>query len=92
MRIEKDISRPPHVEIIVNGQPIRAFPGESVAAALFASGIYHLRSSCRLGDARGMYCLMGSCQECVVVIDGRRVESCRERVREGMIIEIEDGK
>ena len=67
-----------------DGQPIRAFEGESVACALFAAGIRALRASPRTETPRGMFCLMGSCQECVVWVDGRRVAACQEPVREGL--------
>ena len=69
-----------------DGRRIRAFEGESVACALFASGIRTLRNSPRTERARGMFCLMGSCQECVVWVDGRRVAACQEPVREGLDI------
>ncbi len=36
-----------------------------------------------------MFCLMGVCQECVVRVDGRTVNSCMEPVRTGMIVELE---
>ena len=71
------------------GRAIRAFDGETVACALFAAGVRTLRSSPRDGTARGMFCLMGSCQECVVVVDGRRTTACQEPVREGM--DVRDG-
>jgi predicted molibdopterin-dependent oxidoreductase YjgC len=67
-----------------DGQPICAFEGESVACALFAAGIRTLRTSPRNETPRGMFCLMGSCQECVVWVDGRRVAACQEPVREGL--------
>lgn len=78
------------------GRPIRfrfgerwvdAFEGETVATALWAAGIRHLRSSPRLGGARGAFCLMGVCQECVVVIDGHRRPSCASFVAEGLVVE-----
>ena len=67
-----------------DGHAIRAFEGESVACALFAAGIRTLRRSPRNDGARGMFCLMGSCQECVVWADGWRVAACQEPVREGL--------
>jgi predicted molibdopterin-dependent oxidoreductase YjgC len=72
-----------------DGQRIRAFEGESVACALFAAGIRTLRQSPRTEMPRGLFCLMGSCQECVVWVDGRRVAACQEPVREGL--EVRDG-
>jgi len=70
-----------------DGQPVSARVGESVAAALFASGMKTLRTSPRECAPRGMFCLMGSCQECLVMVDGRRVLACRSVVADGMRVE-----
>lgn len=65
-------------------RPLQAFAGESLAGALQASGIRHLRDSPRAGAPRGLFCAMGVCQECVVMVDGRTVAACQEPVRAGM--------
>ena len=75
------------VRFLFDGRPVRARQGESVAAALFASGTKTLRASPRNGAPRGMFCLMGSCQECLVVVDGCRALACRTTVIEGMRVE-----
>jgi len=72
------------VEFFFDGKPLRAYAGESVACALFAAGVRALRRSPRASSVRGMFCLMGSCQECVVEADGRRVLACQEPVRAGL--------
>jgi D-hydroxyproline dehydrogenase subunit gamma len=72
------------ISFLFEGRRVDAFEGESVACALFAAGFRTLRSSPREGTPRGMFCLMGSCQECVVRVDGRRTTACQEPVREGM--------
>lgn len=64
------------LRIFVNGRPIEAMAGQSVAAALWASGIRTLRRSPREGAPRGAFCMMGVCQECLVAIDGDTVQSC----------------
>ena len=71
---------------LVDGQPLSAFEGESVAAALLAAGVLYLRSSSRLGQPRGVFCAMGVCQECVVEVDGRTVPACLTPIRDGMEI------
>ena len=85
--------RGPTVEFFFDGNTVRAYAGESVACALFAAGIRSLRRSPRTGSGRGMFCLMGSCQECVVVADGRRLLACQEPVRAGLDVRsaAEDG-
>ena len=74
--------RPAHLS--VDGEPIEAHAGESLAAALAAAGVRHLCDNPERGDPRGMFCLMGVCQECVVRLDGRVVVACMEPVRDGM--------
>jgi len=72
------------IEFHFDGRAVSAHEGESVACALFAAGIRTLRLSPRTELARGMFCLMGSCQECVVWVDGRRVAACQEPARAGL--------
>jgi predicted molibdopterin-dependent oxidoreductase YjgC len=88
IRIEGSVDRGSAVEVMVDGRAVEAFLGESVAAALYAAGVRELRKSPTAGAPRGMFCLMGVCQECVVRIDGRLVPACQEPVRAGMTIEL----
>ena len=74
------------VTLLVDGQPIRANSGIMLAAALLAAGIRTLRRSPREGGARGAFCYMGACQECLVTVDGARQQACRVTVRDGMRI------
>lgn len=75
------------IQFFFDGEPIAAYEGESVAMALWAAGKHALRTSPKRGDVRGVFCGMGVCQECVVLIEGRRRESCLTIVREGLSIE-----
>lgn len=86
-RKTKGVTRPDAVEIRVDGHPVSAIPGESVATALFAAGITTFRTSPRTHSPRAAFCLMGSCQECVVWIDGRRRLACQYPVRAGTTIQ-----
>ena len=71
----------------MNGESIEAFAGESVAAALMAAGRRELRRS-PSGDApRGAFCFMGSCQECLVWVGGRKLASCQVPVGPGLVVE-----
>ncbi len=83
-RIGAAVDRGAAVRFTFDGVSVTAYAGESVAAALFAAGIRDLRKSPRAGTPRGMFCLMGVCQECVVWIDGRHRPACQAAVREGL--------
>lgn len=60
-----------------DGREVRAPAGMSVAAALLAGGTARLRDAPADGAPRGAFCMMGVCQECVVLVDGVVVEACR---------------
>src|SRR5215813_11204116 len=74
------------VTIRLDGRIIVAHEGEMVAAALMAAGVYRLRSSPNAGTARGAFCLMGVCQECLVQIGGELRQSCMVPVVAGLEI------
>ena len=91
-RIEGAVERGPEIEILVDRQRVRAFEGETVAAALLATGKRILRTTSRRGEPRGLYCGMGVCFECVMTIDGRpNMRTCQTPVRAGMQVETQIG-
>lgn len=58
--------------------------GDSVAAALLAAGVRTLRRGPE-DEARGLFCGIGVCFECLVTIDGRGGQrACLASIREGM--------
>ena len=57
------------VAIRFDGQRI-VVPAETVAAAVLANSPGHTRTSVVSGEARAPYCLMGTCFECLMEIDG----------------------
>jgi predicted molibdopterin-dependent oxidoreductase YjgC len=75
------------VTIAVDGRPVSAAEGTTVAAALVAAGVSRFRISVT-GAPRGPLCAMGICHECRVTIDGvRHRRSCLVEVAPGMRIE-----
>ena len=83
---------PGSLTLIVDGRPIPAHPGDSVAAALLAAGIVTTRTTAASGAARGPYCMMGACFDCLAVVDGRSgVQTCTTPVRDGMRVERQTG-
>jgi predicted molibdopterin-dependent oxidoreductase YjgC len=78
--------------VYFDGRPIAARAGDSVAAALLAGGIAVTRQTPVTGAARGPYCMMGACFDCLAVVDGRpSVQTCMTQVRDGMRVERQDG-
>lgn len=76
------------IRFTVDGRPASARSGDTVAAALLAEGVVAQRRSIVSGEARGPYCLMGVCFECLVSIDGvGNQQGCLVAVAEGMRVE-----
>ena len=81
------------VALTVDGKPVRARSGDTVAAALLSAGIEHCRTTPVTGAPRAPYCLMGVCFDCLVTIDGvGSRQACLIPVRDGMTVETQDGK
>ena len=78
------IRRTEKVQFTFDGVAIWGHAGESLAAALIRSGRLHLRDAPEDADPRGAFCLMGLCQECLVVLEGQKVESCRIELQSGI--------
>jgi len=81
------------VTITVDGVRVSAREGDSVTAALLASGLDFTRQTVVSGSARGPYCMMGVCFDCLVTIDGvGNRQGCMVPVREGMAVSRQTGK
>ena len=69
-RIEVGIDRGEQFQFFCDGEPVIAYSGESIAAALLAAGRRILRTTPR-GEGRGLFCGMGVCWDCAVTVDGK---------------------
>ena len=77
------------VTVFVNGQPLEARRGESLATALWANGILDLVGDGTADNPRGMFCGIGHCYACRVTLDGvEDVRSCLVPVRDGMRVNL----
>lgn len=80
------------VPIIIDGVAFTARAGDSVAAALLVSGRLACRTTPVTGAARGPFCMMGVCFDCLVTIDDRpNQQSCLITVAPGMRIATQRG-
>ena len=89
MRIEPEMQRGQAVTITVDGVPIRAYLGETIAGALLANGRRAWRRT-ETGEPRGLFCGMGICFDCTVTVNGvSNVRACVTPVADGMVVETE---
>lgn len=86
MRIDTNTQRGAAVTIRVDGRPVQAFLGETVAGALLASGQRAWRHSIQ-GEPRGLFCGMGICFDCAVTVNGvPHTRACLTPVSDGLEI------
>jgi predicted molibdopterin-dependent oxidoreductase YjgC len=84
------VERGTRITIKVNGEPVQAYAGESIAAALMASGRRAFRTDAS-GAPRGLFCGMGICFDCLVTVDGApNVRACMTEVRDGCNVELRE--
>src|SRR5438034_4299003 len=81
-------SRNETATIHVDGRPGECRAGDTVAAALVDAGELTCRVT-RQGDPRGIFCGMGVCHDCVMLVDGVPLRTCMTPVRDGMQVEVE---
>ena len=76
------------VMITVDGHSLQAERGRPLGAVLHQAIGPALRRDGRSGAARGLFCGMGVCFDCLVTVNGRQgVRACVTPVVEGMRIE-----
>jgi glycine/D-amino acid oxidase-like deaminating enzyme/bacterioferritin-associated ferredoxin len=72
------------IEFFVDGRSLGAEPGMTIAAAIDADG-QHGFSRGLQGEARGLFCGMGACHDCLVTVDGKISQrACMTTITAGM--------
>ena len=80
------------VTYFFNDNAEEAFVGQNVAAAILLNGNRILRSTRAAERPRGIFCGIGVCFDCLVVIDGiPNQRACLVEVGQGMRIETQIG-
>ncbi|MCG2774197.1 MAG: (2Fe-2S)-binding protein [Desulfobacterales bacterium] len=81
------------VTLLVDGEAITALEGEPIAAALLAVGRSVFRYTAKRREPRGVFCALGRCTDCVMVVDGRpNVRTCVTPARDGLVIQTQFGR
>jgi D-hydroxyproline dehydrogenase subunit gamma len=87
----KALARGPRVTIALDGRAVVAHAGETVATVLLAEGEPATRTTVG-GEPRGVFCGMGVCFDCLVVVDGvPNTRACMTYVAEGMDVRRQEG-
>ena len=81
-----------NIEFTFDGENISAITGQSVAAALLAANQRALRKTRFNNNERGVFCGIGVCFDCLVVIDGiTNQRACLIEAKPGMKVQTQVG-
>jgi len=76
------------VTFTFNGENFKGTEGQSIAAALMATGVRELRKTRFDEEPRLIFCGIGICFDCVVVVDGvANQRACLVEINDGAKIE-----
>lgn len=80
------------VRFLYDGRELEGCEGEPIAAALKAAGVMVHRYTKKEHKPRGIFCAIGRCTDCVMVVDGvPNVRTCITPLREGMDVKTQYG-
>ena len=97
MRIEEhpilDFHKDKKISFTFNGETLEGYEGETIAAALHASGVKVLGKSLFTHRPRGFYCAIGNCSSCQMTVDGvPNVKTCITELKAGMEVKVQTNK
>jgi sarcosine oxidase subunit alpha len=74
------------------GKKVRVQEGDTIASALYRSGVRTFTRSLKYHRRRGLYCLTGDCPNCLMTVDGEPgVRACTAEACEGQKVRRESG-
>jgi sarcosine oxidase subunit alpha len=92
LRIREGVDRGDPFTIEVDGEAVRAYAGETIATALLAAGKRVLQVSPKLREPRGLFCGMGVCYGCRMIINGQpNVRACVTLAEPGCHVRTQEG-
>lgn len=80
------------VHFTYDGKTLEGYEGEPIAAALRVAGVMAHRYTKKKHEPRGVFCAIGRCTDCVMVVNGKpNVRTCITPLEDGMIVETQYG-
>ncbi len=80
------------IHIFVDDLEIEAIEGEPILSALLANGILVNRFTVKRHEPRGLFCGIGQCTDCAMIVDGKmNVRTCVTPAKDGMVVKTQDG-
>jgi len=80
------------VKFSLDGKKLEGCEGEPIAAALKAMGVMVHRYTKKEHNPRGIFCAIGRCTDCVMIVNGKpNIRTCVTPLEEGMEVKTQDG-
>lgn len=80
------------VSFYFDGKELQGYEGEPIAAALKAASVMVHRYTKKEHKPRGIFCAIGRCTDCVMVVNGKpNVRTCVTPLEEGMKVQTQFG-
>ena len=80
------------VQFTFDDRTMQGFEGEPIAIALRSSGVLIHRYTAKRHEPRGMFCAIGRCTDCIMIVDGvPNVRTCMAPLKEGAVIQTQMG-
>lgn len=79
-------------DVVVDGSACVAYDGDTLAAVMLRAGRPAWRTTRRERAPRGVFCGIGVCQDCLVVVNGvASVRACLDLARVGDVVSTQEG-
>ncbi|MEO8287819.1 MAG: (2Fe-2S)-binding protein [Chloroflexota bacterium] len=79
-------------EFLFDGTPVKSYDGETIGAALVAAGVLTFRTTRQNGKPRGIFCGIGICYDCLLIVDGNpNIRACVTPAKAGMNVRVQHG-
>lgn len=97
MRIKKhpilDMEVKQELKFTFDGKSVVGLQGDTIASALYALGLKQLSVSINKKRPRGLYCAIGNCSSCHMIVNGiPNIKTCVTLLEEGMNVEMQTNK
>jgi len=74
-------------QIMVDGESVWAYAGETIATVLLACGDLIIRHTSKQNKPRSVFCGIGLCFDCLVTVDGvPNLRACMTQARPGCVV------
>lgn len=75
-----------------DGKECHGYEGEPISVALRAAGVMVHRHTMKNGEPRGLFCAIGRCTDCVMIVNGvPNIRTCVTSLEEGMTVQTQYG-